>query len=356
MQLQASRIAVGFGDQLIIDDLSFTLEAGEIGCLLGASGCGKTTALRAIAGFEPVRRGSITVGGREVSCAGHTLPPQQRRVGMVFQDYALFPHLTAAENIAFGLRHLDKSARHKRVGDMLDLVGLNHVASRHPHQLSGGQQQRVAVARALAPDPAVLLMDEPFSNLDVELRERLSLEVRVILKEAGTTALIVTHDQNEAFAIADWIGLMREGHIEQWDTPYNLYHRPASRYVAKFIGQGVLVPGLVTAVDCIHIALGCLPPRVPLPIDAEVDVLLRPDDVVHDIDSPLSAQVIAKSFRGASILYTLSLTDGTRLLSLVPSHYNHQVGDLIGIRLHAKHVIAFAREDNGSGNTPATGQ
>lgn len=344
MQLQASHIAVGFGDQLIIDDLSFTLEAGEIGCLLGASGCGKTTALRAIAGFESIRRGRISVGGREISSATHTLPPQQRRVGMVFQDYALFPHLTASENIAFGLRHLDKNSRQERVNAMLELVGLAHLAHQHPHQLSGGQQQRVAVARALAPDPAVLLMDEPFSNLDVELRERLSLEVRAILKEAGTTALIVTHDQNEAFAIADRIGLMREGHIEQWDTPYNLYHRPASRYVARFVGQGVLIPGLVTDVDCIHISLGCLPPRTPLPIDAEVDVLLRPDDVVHDSTSELNAQVVAKSFRGASILYTLSLADGTRVLSLVPSHYNHKIGDLIGIRLDAEHVIAFAKE------------
>lgn len=344
MQLQASHIAVGFGEQLIIENLSFNLEAGEIGCLLGASGCGKTTALRAIAGFEPVREGRISVGDREVSKPGYTVPPQERRVGMVFQDYALFPHLTAAQNIAFGLRHLDRTARHKRVSDMLDLVGLGHVAGQHPHQLSGGQQQRVAVARALAPDPAVLLMDEPFSNLDVELRERLSLEVRSILKEAGTTALIVTHDQSEAFALADRIGLMREGKIEQWDTPYNLYHRPASRYVARFIGQGVLVPGRVTDVDCIHIPLGCLPPRSPLPLDTDVDVLLRPDDVVHDSESPLNARVVAKSFRGASILYTLSLADGTRLLSLVPSHHNHTVGDLIGIRLDAEHVIAFARE------------
>lgn len=344
MQLQASHMAVGFGEQLIIENLSFNLKAGEIGCLLGASGCGKTTALRAIAGFEPILGGSIKVGDREISRAGYTVPPQERRVGMVFQDYALFPHLTASENIAFGLRHLGRTAQHKRVSDMLELVGLGHVAHQHPHQLSGGQQQRVAVARALAPDPTLLLMDEPFSNLDVELRDRLSLEVRSILKEAGTTALIVTHDQNEAFAIADCIGLMRLGKIEQWDTPYNLYHRPASRYVAKFIGQGVLVPGLVTDVDCIHIPLGCLPPLSPLPLDTEVDVLLRPDDVVHDSESAPNAQVVAKSFRGASILYTLSLADGTRLLSLVPSHYNHAVGDLIGVRLHAKHVVAFARE------------
>lgn len=345
MQLEVSRIAVGYGDQLIIEHLSFSLETGEIGCLLGASGCGKTTALRAIAGFEPVRKGVIAIGRREISRADYTVPPQERRVGMVFQDYALFPHLTAAQNIAFGLRHLDRTARRKRVAAMLDLVSLNHAADQHPHELSGGQQQRVAVARALAPDPALLLMDEPFSNLDVELRERLSLEVRSILKEAGTTALIVTHDQNEAFALADQIGLMRNGRIEQWDTPYNLYHRPASRYAAKFVGQGVLVPGHVTEPDCIHIPLGCLPPRTALPLNIDVDVLLRPDDVVHDAESPLHARVVAKSFRGASILYTLSLDDGTRLLSLVPSHHNHAIGELIGIRLDTEHVIAFPKDE-----------
>ncbi|HLS99336.1 MAG TPA: ABC transporter ATP-binding protein, partial [Porticoccaceae bacterium] len=227
MQLELLNIAVGFGTALILDDLTLALEPGEIGCLLGASGCGKTTALRAIAGFEPLVRGQIVVGDQQLSRPGWTLPPQRRRVGMVFQDYALFPHLSAADNVGFGLRRVDAARKRRRVAEMLDLVGLGELADHFPHQLSGGQQQRVAVARALAPDPAVLLMDEPFSNLDSELRERLSLEVRAILKAAGTTALIVTHDQHEAFAMADRVGLMHNGRIEQWDSPYNLYHRPA---------------------------------------------------------------------------------------------------------------------------------
>jgi len=341
MQLELLNIAVGFAETLVLDDLTLALEAGEIGCLLGASGCGKTTALRAVAGFEPLRQGQIVVGNQQISRPGFTLPPQQRRVGMVFQDYALFPHLNAADNIAFGLRHLKGDAKRARVKEMLDLVGLVDLARHFPHQLSGGQQQRVAIARALAPNPALILMDEPFSNLDVELRERLSMEVRTILKKAGTTALIVTHDQNEAFTIADRIGLMHQGRIEQWDTPYNLYHRPASRLVAKFIGQGVLIPGVVGDNHHIHIPMGCLPSLSPLPPRTVVEVLLRPDDIIHDDTSALRAQVVAKAFRGASTLYSLKLSCGNKVLSLAPSHRDHAIGSNIGIRLCAQHVIAF---------------
>lgn len=342
MQLQLIDMTVGFGDLRVLDGLDLTLGTGEIGCLLGASGCGKTTALRAIAGFEPLRQGAIRIGDRQVSAPGVTVAPQERRVGMVFQDYALFPHLNAADNIGFGLRDWKAAARRQRVKAMLELVGLADIAERFPHQLSGGQQQRVAVARALAPDPALLLMDEPFSNLDVELRERLSLEVRDILKQAGTTALIVTHDQQEAFAMADRIGLMRQGRLEQWDTAYNLYHRPASRYVARFIGQGVMLEGMAQAEGRIRMALGELSSREHWPAGTAVEILLRPDDVVHDDASPLTAQVVAKSFRGAHILYTLALADGTRLLALVPSHHDHPLGEPIGIRLDAEHVVAFA--------------
>ena len=341
MQLDIRDIAVAFAGDTILDGLTLALEPGEIGCLLGASGCGKTTALRAVAGFEPLVRGQISAGSQQLSRPGWTLPPQQRRVGMVFQDYALFPHLSAAANIAFGLRGQPARERRQRVAAMLDLVGLEAVAHHFPHQLSGGQQQRVAVARALAPDPAVLLMDEPFSNLDVELRERLSLEVRAILKKAGTTALIVTHDQHEAFAIADRIGLMNAGRIEQLDTPYNLYHYPVSRLVARFIGQGVMVPGVIAASGEISTPLGMLAPRTPAQPGSRVDVLLRPDDIVHDDASPTTARVVSKTFRGASILYAVELPCGTRLLALVGSHHNHALGEAIGIRLEAHHVVAF---------------
>lgn len=354
--LQVASIRVGY--QLssamheIVHALSFSLARGEIGCLLGPSGCGKTTVLRAIAGFEPLLAGHIALGGREISRPGVTAPPETRQVGVVFQDYALFPHLSVADNVAFGLRKLAKSQRMQRVQSLLDLVGLSTQSNKYPHELSGGQQQRVALARALAPEPDLLLLDEPFSNLDVDLRERLAGEVRDILKASGTTAVLVTHDQHEAFAIADQIGVMHAGEIVQWDSAYNLYHRPASRFVADFIGHGVFTPGIMDIPgQKVAIELGCLPLWQGMDTcathekDAEqVDVLLRADDVVHDDTSTQKAEVVRKAFRGADFLYTLKLPSGQLLLALVPSHHNHAVGEKIGIRLCADHVVTFPSE------------
>jgi iron(III) transport system ATP-binding protein len=216
--------------------------------------------------------------------------------------------------------------------------------------MSGGQQQRIALARALAPAPSLLLLDEPFSNLDVELRERLSYEVRDIIKATNTTAILVTHDQHEAFAVADEIGIMHEGRIQQWDTPYNLYHRPQNRFVADFIGQGVFLPGMVLSNREVQVEVGTLKTEVPVECEigcaacernCSVDVLLRPDDVVHDDASPMRAEVVHKAFRGADILYTLKLASGAKVLSLVPSHHNHAIGERIGIRLVVDHVVTF---------------
>lgn len=354
--LQVASIRVGY--QLssamheIVHALSFSLARGEIGCLLGPSGCGKTTVLRAIAGFEPLLAGHIALDGREISRPGVTAPPETRQVGVVFQDYALFPHLSVADNVAFGLRKLAKSQRMQRVQSLLDLVGLSTQSNKYPHELSGGQQQRVALARALAPEPDLLLLDEPFSNLDVDLRERLAGEVRDILKASGTTAVLVTHDQHEAFAIADQIGVMHAGEIVQWDSAYNLYHRPASRFVADFIGHGVFTPGIMDIPgQKVAIELGCLPLWQGMDTcathekDAEqVDVLLRADDVVHDDTSTQKAEVVRKAFRGADFLYTLKLPSGQLLLALVPSHHNHAVGEKIGIRLCTDHVVTFPAE------------
>ncbi|MCB1963058.1 MAG: ABC transporter ATP-binding protein [Rhodocyclaceae bacterium] len=347
--LDVRQLTLAYDTHTVVDQLGFALAEGDIGCLLGPSGCGKTTVLRAIAGFERLRGGEITIGGQCVSSATHHAPPERRRIGMVFQDYALFPHLNVRQNIAFGLSQRNAEPARARVAELLDLVGLQHHAERFPHELSGGQQQRVALARALAPAPRLLLMDEPFSNLDVELRERLSLEVRCILKTTGTTAILVTHDQNEAFAMADVIGLMHDGRLQQWDTPYNLYHRPANRFAADFIGQGVLVPGRIIGENQVRTALGVLHSDTPMdcgplgvcPPGANVDVLLRPDDVVHDDASAQTAKVLQKAFRGADILYTLQLDDGIKILSLVPSHHNHAIGDHIGIRLLVDHVVTF---------------
>jgi iron(III) transport system ATP-binding protein len=340
-----------YGDHVVVDGLSLSLASGSIGCLLGPSGCGKTTVLRCIAGFESIQGGEIRMNGVPVSTAIMHVPTEKRRVGIVFQDYALFPHLTVQANVAFGLRHLPTSEQRQRVAQMLDVTGLRSMARRYPHELSGGQQQRVALARALAPQPDLLLLDEPFSNLDVDLRERLSLEVRDILKTQGSTAIMVTHDQHEAFAMADEIGIMADGRVQQWDSAYNIYHRPSNRFVADFVGQGVFLQGRVSGSGKVEIELGVLDGEVLVTSLAsgertsglELEVLLRPDDVVHDDSSPTKAQVLHKAFRGAEILYTLSLASGARVLSLVPSHHNHAVGDFIGIRLETDHVIAFRK-------------
>ncbi len=243
--LELDRIRLAYdtphGLHTVVDALSLALDGGSIGCLLGASGCGKTTVLRAIAGFEPLRAGAIRLDGTVLSGGGVHVLPEKRRVGMMFQDYALFPHLTVGENVAFGLRRLPKAQRERRVAEMLELVGLKDAVDDYPHELSGGQQQRVALARALAPAPDLLLLDEPFSNLDVDTRERLAFEVRDILKSTGHTAILVTHNQAEAFAIADRIGVMSAGRIVQWDTPYNLHHHPVDGFVADFIRREALL-------------------------------------------------------------------------------------------------------------------
>jgi len=338
----------------VVRRLSFGLQRGAIGCLLGPSGCGKTTVLRCIAGFEAIRAGEIWLNGQCVSAAGTLVPPERRHIGMVFQDYALFPHLTVARNVEFGLHTLAKTERERRAADCIEAVGLSGLAGSYPHELSGGQQQRVALARALAPRPDLLLLDEPFSNLDVSLRERLGQEVRDIIKRFNITCVLVTHDQNEAFAIADEIGIMDQGEIQQWDSAYNLYHRPRTRFIADFVGQGVLLPGSVVSSRQVNIELGTLNGEIPPACVAgcdvcgkgcSVDVLLRPDDIVHDDSSSLKAAVLHKAFRGAEILYTLELDSGRRVLALVPSHHNHALGEKIGIRLDVDHVVAFPPQD-----------
>lgn len=346
--LAVNGISFAYGQTAVIHELSFTLQKGQIGCLLGPSGCGKTTVLRAIAGFERLRQGQILLNGSVVSRAGWTQKPEKRNVGMVFQDFALFPHLNVYQNIAFGLQRMEKVEQNLRVEELLATMGLNGLASAYPHHLSGGQQQRVALARALAPRPAVLLLDEPFSSLDIDLRERLGGEIRDVLKRHEVTTVLVTHDQHEAFAMADEIGVMSDGIIQQWASAYDLYHRPVNRFVADFVGQGVFLPGTVLNANQVEIELGILSGKMPEGCakgDA-VDVLLRPDDIIHDDASPALAQVISKAFRGAEILYALRLSSGGRVLSLVPSHHNHALGEKIGIRLAIDHVVTFSRPDS----------
>jgi iron(III) transport system ATP-binding protein len=334
-----------------VQGVNLSLRAGDIGVLIGPSGCGKTTLLRAVAGLEPVSGGKVLLSDRVVSQAGHTVPAEQRRIGMVFQDYALFPHMDVGRNVGFGIEHLPKTERTRRVAEVLTLVGLEGAEKRFPHELSGGQQQRVALARALAPKPDLLLLDEPFSNLDIDLRERLAQEVRNILKAAQATALLVTHDQLEAFAIGDVIGVMNEGQLHQWDDAYSLYHRPATRFVADFIGHGVFTPATLREVNgqvVVDTPVGELTDvaECPLPCAFEggqCDVLLRADDIVHDDHAPVKAEIIRKAFRGSEFLYTLRLASGDLLMAHVPSHHDHKLGEWIGIRAEVDHVVTFNR-------------
>ena len=353
MFLDVAQLSVSYPERShpSVKSVSLGLHAGEMGVLIGPSGCGKTTLLRAVAGLERASAGEIRLAQSVVSNATVHVAPEARRIGMVFQDYALFPHLSVHDNVGFGLHQLPRAEREARVREVLALVGLSSSAQRFPHALSGGQQQRVALARALAPQPQLLLLDEPFSNLDVELRERLALEVRGILKEAQTTALFVTHDQMEAFAIGDVIGVMSEGRLHQWDDAYTLYHRPATRFVAEFIGHGVFTHATLSEENkqvVVHTPMGDLVDVAECPLPStfalgECDVLLRADDIVHDDDAPVKAEIIRKSFRGSEFLYTLRLKTGETVLAHVPSHHDHTVGEWIGIRAEVDHVVTFSR-------------
>lgn len=323
--------------------VSFSVESGRVGCLLGPSGCGKTTLLRCVAGLERIGGGSIRIGDRVVADGRTHIDPEHRGVGVVFQDYALFPHLSVRDNVGFGLAKLSRGEREKLVDEALSLVHLRDAGHTYPHELSGGQQQRVALARALVVKPQLVLFDEPFSNLDIETRQRLSAEVRATLLEANATALLVTHDQYEAFALADEIGVLRDGALMQWDTAYNLYHKPASRFVADFVGEGVFLPVTVIDTHRVDSELGTLQLTTPTKRTngERIDLLLRPDDVVHDDASLTTAKVLARAFRGAEFLYTLELPSGRSVLALVPSHHNHRIGEAIGIRVELDHVVAF---------------
>lgn len=354
MILNISRLCVQYPGRAnpAVAGVSLGLRAGDLGVLIGPSGCGKTTLLRAVAGLERAAGGSIHLGGELVSGASVHMAPEDRRIGMVFQDYALFPHLDVGRNTGFGIHHLPAKARDARIAEVLDLVGLLESRHRYPHELSGGQQQRVALARALAPRPRLLLLDEPFSSLDVELRERLAHELRTILKAAQATALFVTHDQFEAFAMGDVIGVMHEGHLQQWDDAYSLYHRPSTRFVAEFIGHGVFAPATISQQGSrvvVQTVLGDLGnvQECPLPNaypNGVCDILLRADDIIHDDRAPVKAEVMRKAFRGSEFLYTLRLRDGQTLLAHVPSHHDHKIGEWIGIRAEVDHLVTFAQK------------
>lgn len=341
--LEVKNIECQHRGQTVVQDMSCHINEGDLHCLLGPSGCGKTTALRAIAGFQPLHHGEIFLNNERVSYPGYTKAPEKRHIGMVFQDYALFPHMNVKQNISFGLRNKSKKENQHAVDKMLEVVNLSGYGERYIHELSGGQQQRVALARALAPEPKLILLDEPFSNLDIEMRERLSRDVRDILKSRGTTGVLVTHDQHEAFSFGDMIAVMNNGQILQRDSAYNLYHSPINRFVADFIGQGVFIRGELTTHDTVKTSLGTIKGdrAYEWAEGTQVELLLRPDDIIADDQGVLEGTVIQKAFKGAEILYTLQLDNDIEVLSLFPSHHNHEIGEKVKLRLELDHMIAF---------------
>tara|TARA_R110002111_G_scaffold17631_6_gene44006 strand:+ start:2434 stop:3483 length:1050 start_codon:yes stop_codon:yes gene_type:complete len=341
--IEIKDISLSIEGRSILEGVSFGVNETGIACLLGPSGCGKTTLLRCIAGFERQYKGEVWIKGVRVSNPAHHLPVEQRHIGMVFQDYALFPHMCVKDNIVFGLKNLNPKMVAQRLDELVMLLSLEKHINKYPHSLSGGQQQRVALARAMAPRPGVLLLDEPFASLDIELREQIARELRQILKHDGITTIMVSHNQLEAFAMADMIGVMNDGQLLQWDTPFNLYHEPQTAVVADFIGEGVFISGEVITDTEVKTEIGIIQSAATheAEVGKRVRVLIRPDDILHDDDSSMTARVTDKAFRGAEFLYTLELDSGLRLMSLVPSHHDHPINEPIGIRLEIDHLVLF---------------
>jgi iron(III) transport system ATP-binding protein len=334
-----------------VDHLSLAVEAGEILVVLGPSGSGKTTALRLVAGFERPDGGEVWVAGRQVAGGGVWVPPEARGVGMVFQDYALFPHLTVAENVSFGLHCFHWFERGPRTQDALDLVGMRPFAERYPHELSGGQQQRVALARALAPRPFAVLLDEPFSNLDAHLRASLRDEVRAILKQTGTSAVFVTHDQQEALLLGDRVAVLNHGRLEQADSPERIFHAPRTRYVAAFFGRVDFVPATVSAGGLVT-EVGVVSQPVALPAGTAVELMVRPDDVLITMDNgatgtghgPGRGVVKRRLFQGGAMVYCVELPSGRTIHSLQPHTTRIDPGARVEVSIEPGHALTCFRD------------
>jgi iron(III) transport system ATP-binding protein len=322
-------VSKSFGTTRAVREVSLEIEHGELMAVLGPSGCGKTTLLRLIAGFEAPDGGSVTVGDETVAGRGALVPPEKRRVGMVFQDFALFPHLTVEANIAFGLSRRSREEREELTLRTLELVGLQHKTGRHPHELSGGERQRVALARALAPEPEVVLLDEPFSSLDATLRADLRREVELILRDAEATALLVTHDQEEALSLADRLAVMREGRIVQVGAPEEVYGRPASRWAAQFVGEVNVLAG-VAREGGVETELGRFDLRAPA--TGTVHVAVRPEQLELSARHDGNAEVVSREFRGHDVLYRLRHEGGRTVLVQLPSLELYEVGARVFVR------------------------
>jgi len=329
MSVRIEEVEKRYGRTVAVAGVDLELGEGELVAVLGPSGCGKTTLLRLIAGFEAPDAGTITVGGEVVAGAGAWVPPERRRIGMVFQDYALFPHLRVGANVAFGLARRGREERERLTRRTLELVGLQHKADRYPHELSGGERQRVALARALAPEPEVVLLDEPFSNLDATLRGGLRREVELILREAGTTALLVTHDQEEALTLGDRLAVMRAGRLVQLGRPEDVYARPASRWAAEFVGDVNVLAGQAHGLD-VQTEIGVF--DLIRPASGDVHVAIRPEQLELLAEDRANAEVVDREFRGHDVLYRLRHENGSWLLVQLPSLRLFEVGQQVFVR------------------------
>lgn len=357
--VKIDNLSIAYDKETVLEALSLALTKGELVCILGPSGSGKTSILRALAGFIDIQYGSIAIDDKIVSIPERKLSPSERNLGVVFQDFALFPHLSVQKNVEFGLHHLSKHERQERAFQYMQIMDIVKLADKYPADLSGGQQQRVAIARAIAPQPQLLLLDEAFSSLDPVLRQQIAYDMRQIIKKLGLTAILITHEQSEAFAFADKIAVLANGRLQQFAPAYDLYHRPKTQFVANFIGEGAFIKAELTQENneiLVTSAIG----KINLPTIAvealdlthfqgkdafkhiNYQILLRPDDVIHDDSSEHKAIIENKEFRGAYICYHLRLqTSQESVLCFAPSHHDHAVGESFGIKADIEHVICF---------------
>ncbi len=338
--IEVKGISKHFENTKAVHDISFSIERGEIFALLGPSGCGKTTTLRLIAGFESPTEGEILIDGARVAGRGVFISPEKRKVGMVFQDYALFPHLTVEKNIRFGLKDVTREKRSAVVETMLRFVGLEIYGDRFPSQLSGGQQQRVALARAMAPCPVVVLLDEPLSNLDADMRNKMREDILKMLRDAKTTAILVTHDQEEAFLLADRVAVLNKGRIEQIGSPEEIYHSPATRFVADFVGEADFLRGVVNK-GGVDTEIGVFKKELSELKGKEVEVMIRPDDVSFKPNVNGNGEVLDRQFKGEENLYHIGLPSGFVLHSSQPSTYIVDIGSNVEVEANPTHVVVF---------------
>lgn len=342
MKLEIEDVSLSIEGTLILDNLSLNIDEHEIISLIGPSASGKSSLLRIIAGFENISSGKVKLNGLTVDDRSTIVQPQNRNVGIIFQDLALFPHLSCKDNILFGITNYSADHKRQRLDRLCNLLDITSIKDKFPHEISGGQQQRIAIARALAPGPEILLLDEPFSALDEELKETLMHDVKNLLKEEKITTIVITHNIKEAFQLSDKIAFLDNKKIMQFDTAYNLYHKPYTKEIANFCGIGSFING--TVIDSNHVStiLGNLfGDTSKFKVGSNVSVMIRPDDIIHDDDSPQSAKVLEKIFFGSDFLYKLELTEGEKIFCYTPSHHNHAINEIIGIKPVIDHLILF---------------